>query len=550
MGPTVPQAARGAAAPPARSLAPRGQAGLPPSDGVGPELPAAAPSASPLRWAGREQLCPEAGRRGARRRGGAGRAAGPINTGRRRAPAERRGAVRCSGAAAGAGCGARRYLHSEIMNWHLPLLFALGTLTSVCSQFSFYPLEELSSDVGIQVFNQIVKAKPQDNVVVSPHGIASVLGVLQLGADGKTKKQLTTMMRYSVNAAGSKEESQHHETNQLSPDHQQVLRGPPVVHRIQFENLCYGVGKALKKINRLIVSKKNKDIVTIANAVFAKNGFKMEVPFVTRNKEVFQCSVNSVDFEDPSAACDSINQWVQNETRGMIDQVVAPDDIDGGLTRLVLVNAVYFKGLWKSRFRPENTKKRPFYGADGKTYQVPMLSQLSIFRCGTTSTPNELWYNIIELPYHGEMISMLIALPTESTTPLSAIIPHISTKTIGSWMTTMVAKRVQVILPKFTAVAETDLKDPLKALGITDMFDQSKANFAKITRTEGLHVSNVLQKTKIEVSEDGTKASAATTAILIARSSPPWFIVDRPFVFFIRHNPTGTILFMGQINKP
>ncbi|XP_064930151.1 glia-derived nexin isoform X1 [Columba livia] len=403
-----------------------------------------------------------------------------------------------------------RYLQPEIMNWHFSLLFVLGTLTSVCSQFSFYPLEELSSDVGIQVFNQIVKAKPQDNVVVSPHGIASVLGVLQLGADGKTKKQLTTMMRYSVN----------------------------------------GVGKALKKINRLIVSKKNKDIVTIANAVFAKNGFKMEVPFVTRNKEVFQCSVKSVDFEDPNAACDSINQWVKNETRGMIDQVVAPDDIDGSLTRLVLVNAVYFKGLWKSRFRPENTKKRPFYGADGKIYQVPMLSQLSIFRCGTTSTPNELWYNIIELPYHGEMISMLIALPTENKTPLSAIIPHISTKTIGSWMTTMVAKRVQVILPKFTAVAETDLKDPLKALGITDMFDQSKANFAKITRTEGLHVSHVLQKTKIEVSEDGTKASAATTAILIARSSPPWFIVDRPFVFFIRHNPTGTILFMGQINKP
>ncbi|XP_069720577.1 glia-derived nexin isoform X1 [Phaenicophaeus curvirostris] len=436
------------------------------------------------------------------------------------------------------------------MNWHFPFIFVLGTLTSVCSQFSFYPLEELSSDVGIQVFNQIVKAKPQDNVVVSPHGIASVLGVLQLGADGKTKKQLTTMMRYSVNAAGSKEESQRHETSQLSLDHKQVLRGPPVVHRIKFENLCYGVGKALKKINKLIVSKKNKDIVTIANAVFAKSDFKMEVPFVTRNKEVFQCSVNSMDFEDPKAACDSINQWVKNETRGMIDQVVTPDDIGGSLTRLVLVNAVYFKGLWKSRFRPQNTKKRPFYGADGKTYQVPMLSQLSIFRCGTASTPNELWYNIIELPYHGEMISMLIALPTESTTPLSAIIPHISTKTIGSWMATMVARRVQVILPKFTAVVETDLKDPLQALGITDMFDESKANFAKITRTEGLHVSHILQKTKIEVSEDGTKASAATTAILIARSSPPWFIVDRSFVFFIRHNPTGTILFMGQINKP
>uniref|UniRef100_A0A8C4YCE3 Plasminogen activator inhibitor 1 n=1 Tax=Gopherus evgoodei TaxID=1825980 RepID=A0A8C4YCE3_9SAUR len=402
------------------------------------------------------------------------------------------------------------YFCLEIMNWHFLLLFNTVTLTSVWSQFNPLSLEELGSDIGIQVFNQIVRARPQENIVVSPHGIASVLGILQLGADGKTKKQLTTVMRYSVN----------------------------------------GVGKVLKKINKAIVSKKNKDIVTVANAVFAKSGFKMEVPFVTRNKEVFQCSVKTVDFEDQNAACSSINQWVKNETRGMIDNLLSPDIIDGALTRLVLVNAVYFKGLWKSRFQPENTKKRTFNGADGKTYQVPMLAQLSLFRCGTTSTPNDLWYNIIELPYHGESISMLIALPTESTTPLSAIIPHISTKTIQSWMTTMIQKRVQVILPKFTAVAETDLKEPLKVLGITDMFEQSKANFAKITRTESLHVSHILQKAKIEVSEDGTKASAATTAILIARSSPPWFIVDRPFVFFIRHNPTGKqcfVLFCMQV---
>uniref|UniRef100_A0A9L0SG09 Serpin family E member 2 n=1 Tax=Equus caballus TaxID=9796 RepID=A0A9L0SG09_HORSE len=321
------------------------------------------------------------------------------------------------------------------MSWHFPFfLVATVTLPSVCSQFNPLSLEELGSDTGIQVFNQIVKSRPHDNIVISPHGIASVLGMLQLGADGRTKKQLTTVMRYGVN--------------------------------------------------------------------------------------------------------------------GMIDNLLSPDLIDGVLTRLVLVNAVYFKGLWKSRFQPENTKKRTFVAADGKSYQVPMLAQLSVFRCGSTSTPSDLWYNFIELPYHGESISMLIALPTESSTPLSAIIPHISTKTIDSWMSTMVPKRVQVILPKFTAVAQTDLKEPLKVLGITEMFEPSKANFAKITRSENLHVSHILQKAKIEVSEDGTKASAATTAILIARSSPPWFIVDRPFLFFIRHNPTGAVLFMGQINKP
>ncbi|KAI2527211.1 serpin family E member 2 [Homo sapiens] len=405
----------------------------------------------------------------------------------------------------------RSSLVEGTMNWHLPLfLLASVTLPSICSHFNPLSLEELGSNTGIQVFNQIVKSRPHDNIVISPHGIASVLGMLQLGADGRTKKQLAMVMRYGVN----------------------------------------GVGKILKKINKAIVSKKNKDIVTVANAVFVKNASEIEVPFVTRNKDVFQCEVRNVNFEDPASACDSINAWVKNETRDMIDNLLSPDLIDGVLTRLVLVNAVYFKGLWKSRFQPENTKKRTFVAADGKSYQVPMLAQLSVFRCGSTSAPNDLWYNFIELPYHGESISMLIALPTESSTPLSAIIPHISTKTIDSWMSIMVPKRVQVILPKFTAVAQTDLKEPLKVLGITDMFDSSKANFAKITRSENLHVSHILQKAKIEVSEDGTKASAATTAILIARSSPPWFIVDRPFLFFIRHNPTGAVLFMGQINKP
>nr|KAF6337419.1 serpin family E member 2 [Myotis myotis] len=295
------------------------------------------------------------------------------------------------------------------MSWHFPLFLVVTvTLPSVCLQFNPQPLEELGSDIGIQVFHQIVKSRPQDNIVISPHGIASVLGMLQLGADGRTKAQLTSVMRYGVK----------------------------------------GAGKTLKKINKAIVSKKNKDIVTVANAMFVKNGSKIEVPFITRNKDVFQCEVRNVNFKDPATACDSINAWVKNETRGKIDNLLSPDLIDGVLTSM------------------------------------------------------------------------------------------------------MVPKRVQVVLPKFTATAEMDLKEPLKVLGITEMFDPSKANFAKITRSENLHVSHILQKAKIEVSEDGTKASAVTTAILIARSSPPWFIVDRPFLFFIRHNPTGAFLFMGQINKP
>uniref|UniRef100_A0A8C2QT27 Serpin domain-containing protein n=1 Tax=Capra hircus TaxID=9925 RepID=A0A8C2QT27_CAPHI len=397
------------------------------------------------------------------------------------------------------------------MNWHFPFfLVASVTLPSVCSQFSPLSLEELGSDTGIQVFNQIVKSQPHDNIIISPHGIASVLGMLQLGADGRTKKQLTTVMRYGVN----------------------------------------GVGKMLKKINKAIVSKKNKDIVTVANAVFVKNNSKMEVPFVTRNKDVFQCEVRNGHFEHTLTQCIAHSIWGKQENAGMIDNLLSPDLLNGALTRLVLVNAVYFKGLWRSRFLPENTKKRTFVAADGKSYQVPMLAQLSVFRCGSTSTPSGLWYNFIELPYHGESISMLIALPTESSVPLSAIVPHISTKTIDSWVSTMVPKRVQVILPNYNANANTYIRERLRIVAITSLTQPSSLHIKQKTGSENLHVSHILQKAKIEVSEDGTKASAATTAILIARSSPPWFIVDRPFLFFIRHNPTGAVLFMGQINKP
>ncbi|KAM4040793.1 glia-derived nexin [Anomaloglossus baeobatrachus] len=388
-------------------------------------------------------------------------------------------------------------------------LLTVVYLTSVQSQINLLSLEELGSDIGIQVFNQVVKNKPHENVVISPHGVASVLGMLQLGADGKTKKQLTTAMRYKVNV----------------------------------------VGKILKRINKAIGAKKNKDIVNTANAVFANSGFKMEEPFVSKNKEVFHSQVRSADFQDRNTAASMINQWVKNETKGMIDNLISPELIDSSMTRLVVINALYFKGLWKSRFQPENTKKRTFHGPDGKAYQVPMLAQLSLFRSGSASTPSGLWYNVIELPYHGGSVSMLVSLPTDESTPLSAIIPHISTKTLQSWMT-MTPKRVQLILPKFTVEADADLKEPLRNLGITDMFDSYKANFTRITRSEQVHVSHMLQKAKIEVKEDGTKASAATAAILIARSSPPWFIVDRPFLFFIRHNPTGAVLFTGQINKP
>ncbi|XP_036392371.1 glia-derived nexin [Megalops cyprinoides] len=390
-----------------------------------------------------------------------------------------------------------------------PLLCLLLALSSLGVHSLSPSYGERGSDLGIQVFQEVARSKPQENVVLSPHGVASILGMLLPGADGETRRQLLSALRYKKN----------------------------------------GPYKMLRRLHKNLTTKANQDIVTIANAIFAQEGIRMEEPFMSTNKANFQCESRNMDFSDTQRAASAINDWVKNRTKGMIPSLVNPDMLDPALTRFVAVNTIYFKGLWKSRFQPENTKMRNFNGGDGTVYKVPMMSQLSVFNIGQASTPNGLKYKVIELPYHGNSISMLIALPSEEDTPVSAILPHISTATVQSWTTLLNQRKVRLLLPKFSAEAEVDLENPLSALGITDMFSEAKANFKHIT-SEPVHVSKALQKSKIEVNEDGTKASAATTAILLARSSPPWVIVDSPFIFLIRHNPTGTILFMGQINKP
>ncbi|XP_029026858.1 glia-derived nexin [Betta splendens] len=377
----------------------------------------------------------------------------------------------------------------------------------VPSQSSSYG--ERGSDLGMQVFQQVAASKPLDNVVFSPHGVASILGMLLAGAHGRTRKQMVSALRYKKN----------------------------------------GPYKMLRKLHKSLTAKSNQDAVLIANGLFSQEGFSMEPGFVRENKENLECKTSSLDFSNPQAAADEINEWVRNSTRGHISGVIRADMLDPALTRLVAVNSIYFKGLWKARFLPVNTKMKDFHAADGTVSAVPMMSQLSVFKMGVDSTPLGVRYSVIELPYEGNRLSMLIVLPYDEDTPLSRMIPHINTSTVRDWTQVMRMRKVHLVIPKFSADAEVDLKAPLSALGLTDMFSQGRADFKHLS-AEAVYVSNALQKAKIEVNEDGTKASAATTAILMARSFPPWITVDRPFLFLIRHNPSGTILFVGQINKP
>ncbi|XP_031429921.1 glia-derived nexin [Clupea harengus] len=368
---------------------------------------------------------------------------------------------------------------------------------------------ERGSDLGLQVFGQVARATPRANVLLSPHGVASVLGMLLPGAHGNTRSQILNGLRYKKN----------------------------------------GPYKMLRKLHKSLTGRSNADVVVIANGIFHQQGSTIKPDFLSANRENFLSESHNLDFSQPQQAAATINDWVNNRTRGHIPTLVSADMLDPSMTRLVVVNSIYFKGLWRSRFQPQNTRPRPFTRPDGTTLKVPMMSQLSVFNIGLMSTPEGLKYEVIELPYHGDSLSMFIALPADEDTPLTAILPHISTATVQSWTSQMAQRKIRLLLPKFTVEAEVDLEAPLSSLGISDVFSEAKADFRHLSE-EPVYVSKALQKAKIEVNEDGTKAAAATTAILLARSSPPWVSVDRPFLFLIRHNPTGTILFAGQINEP
>ncbi|KAL6471811.1 hypothetical protein MHYP_G00204610 [Metynnis hypsauchen] len=389
------------------------------------------------------------------------------------------------------------------------VLLAVCMLCGAMSESVSLTYGERGSNLGLQVFLQVVQEKPQENVVLCPHGVATVLGMLLLGADGKTKHQLLSGLKYKK-------------------------KGPY---------------KMLQKLHKTLTSKSSADLVTIANALFTQKGFDMHNDFLATNRDNFLAHNHALDYGNPQQAADVINDWIRNRTKGHIQSLVRADMFDPVLTRLVVINSIYFKGLWKSRFQAQNTKMRSFTGGDGKTYKVHMMSQLSVFNMGVANTTDGVKYRVIELPYHGNSMSMFIALPSEEATPLRAILSHLSTATVKGWTKLMRQGKIHLLLPKFTAEAEVDLEGPLTALGIKDIFAEGKADFRHLS-SEPVYVSKALQKAKIEVNEDGTKAAAATAAILLARSSPPWVAVDRPFLFLIRHNPTGTILFAGQINKP
>lgn len=368
-----------------------------------------------------------------------------------------------------------------------------------------------ATDFGVKVFKHVVQASQDRNVVFSPYGVSSVLAMLQLTTAGKTQQQIQDAMGFKINEKGT--------------------------------------APALRRLSKELTGPWNKNEISTADAIFVQRDLELVQGFMPHFFKLFRTTVKQVDFLEVERARFIINDWVEKHTRGMISDLLAKGAVDQ-LTRLVLVNALYFNGQWKTPFSEASTHHRLFHKSDGSTVSVPMMAQTNKFNYTEFTTPDGHYYDILELPYHGETLSMFIAAPYEKEVPLSALTNILDAELIRQWKGNMTRLPRLLILPKFSLETEVDLRGPLEDLGMTDMFNPAQADFSSLSDQEQLSVAQALQKVKIEVNESGTVASSSTAIVVSSRMAPQEVVMDRPFLFVVRHNPTETNLFMGQVMEP
>ncbi|XP_043472711.1 ovalbumin-related protein X-like isoform X2 [Leptopilina heterotoma] len=342
----------------------------------------------------------------------------------------------------------------------------------------------------------------EENVVNSPFSLHTILSLLSLGAENATAVELKSGLF-------------HPETNLES---------------------------GIKGLLALFNSVKDVDF-SVANIIYVQEDLHLNHEFTSKSAEIFGSSVVQVDFKKASNAVERINSWIIEKTRNKIKDLISLDDISDD-TRLLMINAVYFKCSWKHKFDPKLTMKQNFYNTKNNVKQVSMMHMNAHFSHRTSADLNA---RILEIPYQNADFSMVIILPND-VNGLQSLEENFEWDTIFN--APLRNSKVELFLPKFKLELKVSLKETLKKMGISKIF-QDDAEFNGISNVP-LKVSHVIQKVFIEVDEEGSEAAAASGVQMRLRRSidvdePEEFRVDRPFSFIILYKPINIPLFVGSI---
>ncbi|KAK2886225.1 leukocyte elastase inhibitor-like isoform X2 [Channa argus] len=377
------------------------------------------------------------------------------------------------------------------------------------------PLSKANTSFSLALFKKLGDDCTA-NVFYSPFSISSALAMVMLGSRGNTLTQMSECL---------KTKDFHDEVHTSFAQLLNELNKPDAPYSLN-----------------------------VANRLYGEKSYQFVEDFLGKTRKHYSAELESVDFKTSSEAARlNINNWVEKTTQGKIKDLLAKGVLDN-LTRLVLVNAIYFKGNWDKQFQESATRDAQFRINKNDTKPVKMMYQKAKFPF--TYIP-EASCQILEMPYKGKELSMLIFLPTnvdDNSMGLEKLEKELTYENFNEWTRSdmMDEVEVQVGLPRFKMEEKYDLKKVLVSMGMEDAFDETKCDFSGMSPANDLVLSKVVHKAFVEVNEEGTEAAAATAAIMMLRCAlrPATFIADHPFLFFIRHNATMSVLFVGRYCSP
>ncbi len=351
----------------------------------------------------------------------------------------------------------------------------------------------------------------EGNLFFSPYSISSALGMTYAGARNNTEKEIKAALSFPY-----------------APD-----------------VLCRSFGELQEGLNSV---QKSGDIkLSIANAIWYEKSYKFLQTFINLVQNDYRSQIVTADFAgNAEAERKDINTWVEKQTNDKIKNLI-PNGVLNPLTRMVLVNAIYFKGDWESQFKEINTRELDFNVTAQKKVKSKLMYQEKDFRVAEDENTQ-----VLEMPYKGKRLSMVVLLPKQKN-GISELEKTLTAEKLNSLISKLRSMKVQVTFPKFKVETGYDLVSPLVKLGMKDAFS-TRADFSGMDGTRDLYISAIMHKAFVEVDEKGTEAAAATAVMMAVTSlapSPPYqFNADHPFLFFIRDNITGSILFMGRVVNP
>jgi len=413
----------------------------------------------------------------------------------------------------------------------------IGTLVATCAT-SCSTAEEIELIAGaaqkqvtegnnrfaIELYQKLRTA--EGNLFFSPYSISTALGMAYAGARGQTAKQM-------AEALGFPTSSQVLE--------QRDIAGEPMTQ----EEFAQVFGAIIKDLNAR--GSKEKYQLNIANALWGQKGYAVLPGYLKLIESEYGGKLEALDFKQAAEkARKTINAWVAEKTQDKIKELIGPGVLDP-MTRLVLTNAIYFKGNWATQFKENRTRPAPFTLLDSQRIQTPMMNQKSEFAYAEASD-----LQILELPYVDDELSMVILLP-KALDGIRQLERELTPEKLTAWLTTLRKQEVIVSIPKFKMTSKFGLAQVLASMGMADAFSR-RAAFSGMTGRRELSISAVIHEAYVDVNEEGTEAAAATGVVMKLTSMgpdrTPVFRADHPFVFMIRDNSSGSILFLGRVMDP